>query len=153
MRPILSDITYTCRVCSVVTHLDGMVYDSALGVCGNCAERISNYYHRQHSGEWYSPRSVTQADLEAFGDKPSALYPSRATPTKAKIKTAMRLRVYERDRFKCVYCGARKNLTLDHVRAESKGGPTEEGNLVTACKGCNSKKKTKTLAEFWEQRQ
>lgn len=40
---------------------------------------------------------------------------------------------------RCAYCGA-PALTLDHVRAKRRGGPTVAANLVAACAGCNRDK-------------
>ena len=44
----------------------------------------------------------------------------------------------------CHYCkknvGA-KNLTMDHLVPLVRGGRSNKGNLVPACKDCNSKKK------------
>ncbi len=44
----------------------------------------------------------------------------------------------------CYYCQGnvgRTNLTMDHVVPLSRGGKSRKGNLVPACKACNSKKK------------
>lgn len=51
-----------------------------------------------------------------------------------------RQNIFKRDNGACVYCGATKELTLDHVIPRSRGGQTTWSNLVTACKRCNSKK-------------
>lgn len=58
--------------------------------------------------------------------------------------------IFKRDDFECVYCGKneRKNLTLDHVIPQSKGGPNSWDNLVTACKKCNNEKASLTLEEY-----
>lgn len=61
---------------------------------------------------------------------------------KEKISKKVRKTVYERDDYKCVYCGSDKNLTLDHVIPESKGGESTVENLVVACRKCNTKKGT-----------
>lgn len=53
-------------------------------------------------------------------------------------------RIYKRDNFKCVYCGSKKDLTLDHVIPKSKGGTNEWTNLVTCCTKCNFAKADKT---------
>lgn len=65
-----------------------------------------------------------------------------ATPRyrKAKIGHALRTQVYERDGYTCVSCGARRQLTCDHIIAESRGGPTTLENLQTMCAPCNSRK-------------
>lgn len=49
----------------------------------------------------------------------------------------------------CFYCGTRAEpLALDHVVPISKGGRHSIGNLVSACKSCNSSKNDKYLAEW-----
>ena len=47
--------------------------------------------------------------------------------------------IYKRDGNKCQYCGATKDLTIDHIHPRSLGGPDTWENLVTACSSCNSK--------------
>ncbi|MGD1842723.1 MAG: HNH endonuclease [Thermonemataceae bacterium] len=51
-----------------------------------------------------------------------------------------RQNIFKRDRYTCQYCGATKDLTLDHVQPRSRGGKSTWKNLVAACKSCNSKK-------------
>ena len=48
-----------------------------------------------------------------------------------------RFNVFLRDRFQCQYCGAKDDLTFDHVVPRSRGGTTVWTNVVTACGGCN----------------
>ncbi|MEZ4776087.1 MAG: HNH endonuclease [Bacteroidia bacterium] len=48
--------------------------------------------------------------------------------------------VFRRDGYQCVYCGSRKQLTLDHVIPRARGGHTTWKNLVTACVRCNAGK-------------
>ncbi|WP_026999092.1 HNH endonuclease [Eisenibacter elegans] len=48
--------------------------------------------------------------------------------------------IFRRDHHQCQYCGAVKDLTLDHVLPRSRGGRSSWENLVTACKRCNSRK-------------
>jgi 5-methylcytosine-specific restriction endonuclease McrA len=65
----------------------------------------------------------------------------------AKNIRASRTRIYKRDGNECVYCGSKKELTLDHVVPKSKGGGNEWTNLVTSCFKCNLKKGSKTPEE------
>ena len=51
-----------------------------------------------------------------------------------------RFNVFLRDGFQCVYCGAREELTFDHVVPRSRGGRTSWENVVAACSPCNLKK-------------
>jgi len=53
----------------------------------------------------------------------------------------------------CYYCRrkvGRRNLTMDHVVPLSRGGKSKKGNIVPACKECNSKKKYMLPLE-WEE--
>jgi len=58
-----------------------------------------------------------------------------------------RYNVFRRDGHRCVYCRAKKNLTLDHVLPKSRGGRNTWKNLVTCCKVCNLKKNNMTPEE------
>jgi len=62
-----------------------------------------------------------------------------------------RIKVYERDGYKCQYCQKQLTLstvTLDHLKAVSEGGDNSFENLLTACRNCNSKKIGKTVGDF-----
>ncbi|MFI5229336.1 MAG: HNH endonuclease [Gemmatimonadales bacterium] len=59
--------------------------------------------------------------------------------------------IFERDYFRCCYCGNQfpaDELTLDHVQPRVRGGDRSEGNLVTACKACNTLKGHQRLSAF-----
>lgn len=49
----------------------------------------------------------------------------------------------------CVYCGAKANLTLEHLLPQKHGGPSVERNLVWVCKSCNSSKGARRLYEHF----
>jgi len=57
------------------------------------------------------------------------------------IKEDLRNKIYQRDGHKCKICGSIEKLCLDHVVPFSAGGKTEENNLQTLCKKCNSRKR------------
>lgn len=59
---------------------------------------------------------------------------------KEMISAALRWAVWERDDFTCKACGTRRNLSIDHIVAESKGGAMTIDNLQTLCRPCNSRK-------------
>ena len=61
-----------------------------------------------------------------------------------------RANVYERDGYRCQFCGEKKSarqLTYDHVVPYSRGGKTEWTNIVTACGTCNRRKANRTPEE------
>ncbi len=58
-----------------------------------------------------------------------------------------RFNLFLRDDFSCQYCGAKNDLTFDHVLPRKLGGVTSWENVVAACAPCNLKKGSKTLRE------
>ena len=58
----------------------------------------------------------------------------------ARFPAFTRFNLFLRDRFSCQYCGARHDLTFDHVVPRSRGGQTTWENVVTACAPCNLRK-------------
>lgn len=67
------------------------------------------------------------------------------------VPPAVRMMVFIRDGFRCVYCGATANesrLECDHVISWADGGTNDPGNLVTACRECNIGKGAKKVVEI-----
>lgn len=70
------------------------------------------------------------------------------------IQPVRRLAIYLRDGFLCQYCGrdlhsaSRRDVTLDHLKPQCRGGGHESSNLVTACLTCNSRRQHKTWYKF-----
>ena len=64
-----------------------------------------------------------------------------------------RFYIFERDNFKCEYCGKSKKddddviLHVDHINPVSNGGNNLLCNLVTSCSKCNMGKGAKILTE------
>jgi len=56
-----------------------------------------------------------------------------------------RFNLFLRDEFCCQYCGARGDLTFDHVVPRARGGVTSWENVVAACSKCNLKKAAQPL--------
>lgn len=72
---------------------------------------------------------------------------------------SVRVQVFNRDKWTCLYCGARvirrnyrtnKRLrpTLDHVVPKSEGGAYLPTNLITCCYECNQRRDTTPVEEF-----
>lgn len=49
---------------------------------------------------------------------------------------------------KCFYCGVKDSTTIDHVISIKYGGRDSIGNIVQACKSCNSSKRELTTMEW-----
>ncbi|CAN1571366.1 McrA Restriction endonuclease [Paracoccaceae bacterium] len=58
-----------------------------------------------------------------------------------------RFNLFLRDAFCCQYCGAKGDLTFDHVIPRSRGGITSWENVVAACSPCNLHKGSKSLRQ------
>ncbi|MBE2278517.1 MAG: HNH endonuclease [Rhodobacteraceae bacterium] len=58
-----------------------------------------------------------------------------------------RFNLFLRDEFCCQYCGAKGDLTFDHVLPRSRGGVTSWENVVAACSPCNLRKGSRTLRQ------
>ena len=99
---------------------------------------------RPIDGGWGDERNaaitayVQQELLRAFPPRPD--WRTERRRNKAKISNSLRTAVYERDEYACVVCGVRKNLSVDHIIPESKGGPTTLENCQTMCQSHNSQK-------------
>src|SRR5437870_7091206 len=101
--------------------------------------------------------SVVGANRPARGDQAASSsarseadepHRARSDDWKCPLK---RDRVFSRDDYRCVYCGKRfaaDELSVDHVEPRVRGGDQSTGNLVTACKGCNTLKGQRRVSEF-----
>ncbi|HLH64320.1 MAG TPA: HNH endonuclease, partial [Solirubrobacteraceae bacterium] len=61
-------------------------------------------------------------------------------PRDTSRRKITRRAVFARDDWTCQYCGARSNLTVDHVVPRSKGGESTWENIVASCAPCNRRK-------------
>lgn len=66
------------------------------------------------------------------------------------VNPHLRLKVFNRDKYRCVECGRSEDLTIDHVIPKSKGGTDELGNLQTMCKACNLRKGNYHEPSIWQ---
>lgn len=67
----------------------------------------------------------------------------KVAPKKQIIGNALRTKVFERNAYRCVHCATHVDLTVDHIKPESKGGTLAFDNLQTLCRSCNSIKGAK----------
>lgn len=95
-------------------------------ICADCSEKIANAFHKAHGGVWLT--------------RPN---PPREGYKKKNVTIGLKKKVFERDFYRCLHCGTHKDLSVDHIKPESKGGETNLDNLQTLCKPCNSRKGVK----------
>ncbi len=88
--------------------------------------------------------------FDAFDDGQDAL---KAEKEKARELRASQWWKRQLAKGGCHYCSNSfkpKELTMDHIIPLARGGKTTKGNVVCACKECNSKKKY-LLPMEWEE--
>lgn len=59
---------------------------------------------------------------------------------RGKVSNKIRFAVYERDGYRCRFCGSDFDLEIDHILPISKGGKSNVSNLQTLCHNCNYSK-------------
>lgn len=115
--------------------------------CDNCGELIDG------QGQLYWEHQDFTLCLPCLISVSKDYFPSRDSGVsvdgyrKVKIPNNLRWEIWQRDNFTCQYCGAKSDLTLDHIHPESKGGTIDKNNLTTACRRCNSKKGARPLKD------
>jgi len=66
--------------------------------------------------------------------------PIKSAESRKGINLKLRYKIFERDQFKCVLCGATakdEKLVIDHIVPVVSGGTNNETNLRTLCRQCN----------------
>ena len=123
----------SCLVCRRTFSIAEFAYQQ-IGVCSYCAEAIANTFSLAHGGAYLTWENAPALTLSGA--------------RKDKIPIELKARVFARDKFGCLKCGAESSLSCDHIIPESKGGQTTFENLQTLCSPCNRRKGTKSNAEF-----
>lgn len=79
----------------------------------------------------------------------SAAWDARSGRSAKFVRRSLRLAIYLRDGFDCVFCAGvfplGRDLTLDHVVPRTDGGSNLASNLVTACFACNFERQNTPL--------
>lgn len=130
------DCSHPAWICDC-GHLDEEPYsfcidipDGEIALCSVCVLAAANrYWERRGAGflTWTEP--------------------VRVDPYKRKSLSKIRKKIFERDAYRCRYCGGYLNLVIDHVIPHIRTQDDNEENLVTACGKCNGKKKDRTPEE------
>lgn len=126
----LQQDTDRCRLCGtafIPNTFIGPAWYERVGVCLQCCRNLAALRAYQHSGDF------------------DGIYPSTLPklPTRPKIGRAMALRVIGRCGYKCMKCGTRENLEVDHIKPLAKGGEHVEENMQALCGHCNRSKGAK----------
>ena len=104
-------ITYTARSIQRI-----------VGKYGEIREQKESFRNAMKRG-----RVVWQVELDA----------ERRKDAKKQISRKLRFEIMERDGWKCVLCGGKELLQIDHIIARVNGGEDTKENLRTLCIDCN----------------
>ncbi len=108
--------------------------------------RVPGYLARDYGTAAQMRRLVTSGLAIRVGDEyelDAELLGWCRSDARAAIPSEQRQRIYDRDGNACLKCGARDDLTLDHIHPWSLYGPDTDENLRTLCRSCNSSKGAK----------
>lgn len=110
--------------------------------------------YKKRSKEW----AINNPDWKAQTNRQYQLnnpHVYRATKQRRKIRKAQNgeyaisnkewIKLYSSP---CIYCGSNKDIQADHVIPIARGGTHGIGNLVPACKTCNTSKRERTITEW-----
>ena len=104
---------------------------------GVCRARATDGRGRQSFGASAREHEVGHSGARACGD---AWRCGRLRARSRAHSEAVRHEVWRRDQGRCVDCGSRSNLELDHIIPWSEGGSNTARNLELRCESCNRKK-------------
>jgi len=118
------------------------------------AEKASLYQARYKERHREKKLAAQRADRERYPARHARSEYERVTKGKGEICVITERefrRLLVRHGHACFYCGAREDLTVDHLVPSSRGGRHSIGNIVPACRKCNSSKWRRTVME-WKKR-
>lgn len=119
-----------CRVCRARLLQHSCIGETYLdcGVCSDCARGLGALFSYRCSGSLAGFYQPIRLPLEQYKRKRVPLAPGKV------------LAIFERDGYRCLKCGKRSDLTIDHIIPWVKGGTNDPENLQTLCRSCNAKK-------------
>lgn len=156
----------TCGKCSTTKtvsefYKDGSKKDGLATVCKLCKNQANKSWQIQNPG---SVNAVKEKYRVANRDKTRAAVSKWQKKNPEKVSDSnhkRRVRLLNSQSYQlsksdmkrlysssCAYCGATEDITLDHVVPLKRGGSHGIGNLVAACRTCNSSKGAKLLVEW-----
>jgi 5-methylcytosine-specific restriction endonuclease McrA len=151
---IVPAFTPTCPICSkpFKAYRDTAVYCSS--ICRNKAYEL-RAWNVSVTCTFERQCKICESTFQtSFSAK---IYCSPECKLLSRVDEWRPFRIFERDFFRCVYCGKTSiedgiKLHADHIYPKSKGGKDIAGNLVTACSICNVSKSNRIISPSVQRR-
>lgn len=89
---------------------------------------------------WSAEGATEREALEHLIDDLDAYYAANFPPRSGSVSSERKQLMLLRDGHRCVNCGSRQDLTVDHKIPVSRGGTHDLKNCVTLCHSCNQRK-------------
>lgn len=140
---VRAHVEFDCNWCEKLSDYDRHICDFC-GACDETVYLISEEFDFDLCPKCFLYLQIQmQKPLVLIEQSPTKAIPEEVKIVRKKITEKQRKEIFDRDGWKCVFCGDTKNLQVDHKFPFSQGGTTEMGNLQTLCKQCNKEKRDK----------
>lgn len=152
-----------CRRCESVQPIDNFHKNgnTLRSICKQC--EVEESHSKKKENGYYDRPEVREARNKTSAEYKRRMYANdeeyrlneiircheRRVSAGKPITTAEWLECVEAFDNSCAYCGAQRNLTMEHVIAIANGGTNSVDNIIPACRSCNSSKGTKELIEWY----
>jgi 5-methylcytosine-specific restriction endonuclease McrA len=149
--------SYTCHPCRRVVPVpygrrDGGIAVPVAAECLSCGQQFAPKRRAQSWTKCCSKSCATSfrqwGSRRDPGDRRSTRYARElATPGLTRHQRDLLRERWLRQQRPCFYCAGTAS-TVDHIVPLVRGGTNFEGNLVPACRPCNSSKRERLLVEW-----
>lgn len=92
------------------------------------------------TGLWVRDLLSVKVRGDYFELSEAVTYPLPPREIWSRIQPYLSPFVFQLDNYACVVCGAKDDITVDHIIPLSRGGSNDFDNLQTLCRSCNSRK-------------
>lgn len=120
-----------------------IINDGEIFICDECVLRYVNVNYDILNMLIYYKKTNSENFSEELFNSVEYFLPQIFKMKRRALPTHLKTKILKKYNYKCVHCGSKDNLTIDHIKPYIKGGEDKEKNLQVLCRSCNSKKGTK----------
>lgn len=118
----------------MIGHEEDKGLPMSFSICAGCGEAYDGSIPTDPDAYYAEPRAYSDPTfVPHYVICTAPLIPK-------KVSAGRRAEVIARDGSRCLACGTTEDLTVDHIKHQSRGGGHEVENLRTLCRSCNSRR-------------